>query len=180
MANVHGYVGSTNMSAWDIDAMNHQAIAPADVDNGVIVVLDGMNIDAVSGKVKGYEYNVALADASSEHCWLIESPEVGFMIEQQLLSDPREFYNKAGKAMSIRWMIPQVDCFEFDANCFESGVLPVVGEIGYFVPVGADGKLGAPVQAEPASGTYFRVEALKDIAVGQALMPVAILRCMAN
>lgn len=180
MANTHGYVGSTNMSAWDVDAMNHQAIAPADVDNGVIVTLNGMNIDSTTKKVKGYEYNVALATSASTHCWLIESPEVGYMIEQQLLSDPREFYNQAGKAMSIRWMIPQVDCFEFDANCFASGNLPVAADVNKFVPVGANGKLGAPVSSEPASGTYFRIEALKDISVGQAIMPVAILRCMAN
>ncbi|MBQ0143405.1 MAG: hypothetical protein KBT06_11550 [Prevotellaceae bacterium] len=181
MANNHGYAQSTLCSCWNVDSMNIAGVyADGDVDNGTIVVLDGMNIDATTGKVKGYEYKVAMADASSKSCWIIESPEVGRTLEQQMMSDPRYFYNEAGKGFSLKYLHAAVDCWEFDAHCFASGTLPTVEEIGYFVPVGANGKLGAPVASEPAGGCYFRVEALKDVAVGQGFMTVAILRCMAN
>lgn len=181
MPNTHGYAQSTLISAWNIDAMNIAGVyASGDLDNGVIVVLNGMNINSTTGKVKGYEYNVTPATSTSVGCWIIESPEVGRTLEQQLMSDPRYFYNEAGKGLSLKYLHPQVDCWEFDKGCFASGNLPVVGDIGKFVPIGSNGKLGAPTSSEPQSGCYFRIEALKDISVGQGVMPVAILRCMAN
>lgn len=179
MAGNHAIVNTTKICAWDVDALNLCGIAEVDLDNGALVTLSNITKDTVSGAIEGYQYAVAPATASSKGVWVVDTPEVGATLEDAYLADPRYFYNKAGKPMSLRYLMPMVDCIEVDARCFASGVLPTNAAIGQFVGTAASGKLGAPQSSAPASA-YFRVEGLHTIDVGQELVPTVVLRCMDN
>lgn len=170
------------MKIFDVDSYNHVGIySTADIDNGVLVTLNGMNVDATTGKVKGYEYNVALATATSEDCWIAVTPRPNQAIESQLYSDPRYMYNIAGKPISIKHLDPKVDVLKFDYTAFDATPTFAVGDIGKFVKIGSNGKLDADlVSSAPATGTYFRVEGYEDFSIGQELVPGVLLRCMKN
>lgn len=176
MANSHGCVNTTLCSCWDVDAMKIAGIYTADVDNGVFVTLGDMNLDS-SNVIQGYEYNVALANNASTHCYMIRTPEVGSSIEMQMMSDPRYFYNEAGRPLSLCWIAPHVDHIEVDANCFVGGSLPAKGA---YVGIGTGGKLVALEQAPSTDVTYFLCVGLHDMDAGQALIPTAVLRCENN
>lgn len=176
MANNHGYVSTTSCECWDIDALNRCGVyATADLDNGVMVTCSAITKDSANG-ITGYQFAVAPATATSEHCWIVNTPEVGSDIEMQLMSDPRYFYNKKGEPMSIKYLKPYVDCIEVDANAFAAGALPTTE--GYVV-ITTGGKF-APAAQAPQSGTYFSVLGFKDNAVGGDKMKVVVLQCERN
>lgn len=173
----HGYISTTSCECWDVDALNRCGVySTAALDNGVFVTCTAIAKDSSNG-ITGYHFTVAPASASSVHCWVINTPEVGSTIEMQLLSDPREFYNEAGKPMSIKYLKPHVDCIEVNANTFASGALPTTE--GY-VTIGANGKLVAAAVAPNTDVTYFSVLGFKDVAVGDIMMPVVVLQCENN
>lgn len=177
MANNHGYINTTHCSCWDIDAYNCAGIATTDIDNGVLVTLGTINRDTTTLKVKGYEFNVTPAGATSTSVWVVDSPEVGTTLEMQLLADPRNFYNPAGVPMSIKYLTPKVDCIEVTAECFTDKTLPTSAKT--FVEIGAGGKLTAAASA-PASGAYFSLVGLKTITFGMEEVPTAVLRIERN
>lgn len=181
MAYNHAICLTTNMMCWDVDALNLCGIyGSADLDNGVIVTLSSMNVDS-NDAINGYEYDVALATSTSTECYVIATPLPGTAIEQQYLSDPRTFYNKAGRPMSIKYLMPKTDCIEVDANAFDATVDWTDFVQGQFVKVGSNGKLDADVvSVAPASGIYFRIEGKHSVSVGQEEVPTVVLRCMAN
>ena len=175
--NVHGYVSTMRASCENVDAFNRVGIySDGDLDNGVFVTLTGIN-KGVDNVVKGFEYTVAPASATSYGVWLVATPEVGTTLEQQMMSDPRYFYNAKGRPMSLKFLNPKTDIIEVDANCFASKALPTTE--GY-VTIGEGGKLVAAGSAPSAGKTYFSVVGFNTVAVGMEQMKTVLLQCEAN
>lgn len=174
---LHGYVSTASCECWDIDALNRCGVyATADLDNGVMVTCSAITKDSANS-VTGYHFTVAPATASSVHCWLVNTPEVGSDFEMQLNADPRLFYNKKGEPMSIKYLKPHVDCIEVNAEAFLSGALPTTE--GY-VTITTGGKFLAAASAPQTDVTYFSVLGFKNVAVGMDMMKVAVLQCENN
>ena len=177
MANTHAYVSTMRCACENVDAFNRVGIyADGDLDNGVFVTLTGINKGS-DKVVKGFEYTVAPASATSSGVWLVATPEVGTTLEQQMMSDPRYFYNAKGRPMSLKFLNPKTDIIEVDANCFVSGSLPTTE--GY-VTIGTGGKLVASGSAADAGKTYFSVVGFNTVAVGMEQMKTVLLQCEAN
>ena len=176
--NVHGYVSTMRASCENVDAFNRVGIySTGDLDNGVFVTLTGINKGSSDNAVKGFEYNVAPASATSYGVWLVATPEVGTTLEQQMMSDPRYFYNAKGRPMSLKFLNPKTDIIEVDANCFVSKALPTTEG---FVTIGEGGKLVATGSAPAAGKTYFSVVGFNTVAVGMEQMKTVLLQCEAN
>ena len=177
--NVHGYVSTMRASCENVDAFNRVGIySTGDLDNGVFVTLTGINKGSSGNAVKGFEYTVAPASNASSGVWLVATPEVGTTLEQQMMSDPRYFYNAKGRPMSLKFLNPKTDIIEVDANCFASKTLP--NTEGY-VTIGANGKLVASASAPEGGGkTYFSVVGFNTVAVGMEQMKTVLLQCEAN
>ena len=175
--NVHGYVSTMRASCENVDAFNRVGIySTGDLDNGVFVTLTGIN-KGTGNAVKGFEYNVAPASATSYGVWLVATPEVGTTLEQQMMSDPRYFYNAKGRPMSLKFLNPKTDIIEVNAGAFVSGNLPTTE--GY-ATIGAGGKLVAAGAAPEAGKTYFSVVGFNTVAVGMEQMKTVLLQCEAN
>lgn len=178
MATLHGYVNTARICATNVDAYNCDGIyAASDLDNGVLVTLDKMNLDA-QNNIEGFEYTVQLAQEASTGVWLVATPEVGFTIEQQELADPRVFYNAAGRPMSLRYMVPGIDVIEVTKECFTGGTLPD-GTTNQYVKIDSTGKMVAAASA-PGSGAYFKVEGFGMTSFGPSNEKTAFLRCVRN
>ena len=178
MANTHSYVSTMRCACENVDAFNRVGIySTGDLDNGVFVTLTGINKGSSDKVVKGFEYTVAPATADSYGVWLVNTPEVGTTLEQQMMSDPRYFYNAKGRPMSLKFLNPKTDIIEVDANCFASKTLP--NTEGY-VTIGANGKLVAAGAAPEAGKTYFSVVGFNTVAVGMEQMKTVLLQCEAN
>ncbi len=177
MANTHAYVSTMRCACENVDAFNRVGIySTGDLDNGVFVTLTGIN-KGNDKVVKGFEYTVAPASATSYGVWLVATPEVGTTLEQQMMSDPRYFYNAKGRPMSLKFLNPKTDIIEVDANCFASKALPTTE--GY-VTIGEGGKLVASGSAADAGKTYFSVVGFNTVAVGMEQMKTVLLQCEAN
>ena len=178
MANTHSYVSTMRCACENVDAFNRVGIySTGDLDNGVFVTLTGIN-KGNDKVVKGFEYTVAPATSTSSGVWLVATPEVGTTLEQQMMSDPRYFYNVQGRPMSLKFLNPKTDIIEVDANCFASKTLP--NTEGY-VTIGANGKLVASASAPEGGGkTYFSVVGFNTVAVGMEQMKTVLLQCEAN
>ena len=178
MANTHGYVSTMRCACENVDAFNRVGIySTGDLDNGVFVTLTGINKGSSDKVVKGFEYTVAPASATSSGVWLVATPEVGTTLEQQMMSDPRYFYNVQGRPMSLKFLNPKTDIIEVDANCFVSKALPTTE--GY-ATIGEGGKLVAASAAPAAGKTYFSVVGFNTVAVGMEQMKTVLLQCEAN
>ena len=178
MANTHAYVSTTRCACENVDAFNRVGIySTGDLDNGVFVTLTGINKGSADKVVKGFEYTVAPATADSYGVWLVATPEVGTTLEQQMMSDPRYFYNVKGRPMSLKFLNPKTDIIEVDANCFASKALPTTE--GY-ATIGEGGKLVAAGSAPSAGKTYFSVVGFNTVAVGMEQMKTVLLQCEAN
>ena len=173
---LHGYVNTTKMCAMNVDAMNCTGVySSGDLDNGIIVTLGTMNQNS-SNVIEGYEYEVALATASTTgDVWIVASPEVGTTIDQQILSDPRYFYNAQGQPMSLKYLVDGVDCIEVTAQCFSNATLPTA--TNNVVSVTANGQLLAQSGAVSGAGKpYFSLEGLHTVTIGMTEVPTAVLR----
>lgn len=178
MANTHGYVSTMRCACENVDAFNRVGIySTGDLDNGVFVTLTGINKGSSGNAVKGFEYTVAPATTTSYGVWLVATPEVGTTLEQQMMSDPRYFYNAKGRPMSLKFLNPKTDIIEVDAHCFASGSLP---NTEGFVTIGEGGKLVAASVAPGAGKTYFSVVGFNTVAVGMEQMKTVLLQCEAN
>nr|DAO00710.1 MAG TPA: hypothetical protein [Caudoviricetes sp.] len=176
--NNHGYVSTMRASCVDVDSYNRVGIYSAgDLDNGVFVTLGAIE-KGVGNVISAFNYAVTPASADTTgSVWLVNTPEVGTDIEMQMMSDPRYFYNKAGRPMSLKYLAPKVDIIEADANCFASGALPTTE--GY-VTIGANGKLVAAAAAATGGNPYFSVVGFNEVAVGMGVMKTVVLQCEAN
>ena len=178
MANTHSYVSTMRCACENVDAFNRVGIySTGDLDNGVFVTLTGINKGSSGNAVKGFEYTVAPASSTSYGVWLVATPEVGTTLEQQMMSDPRYFYNAKGRPMSLKFLNPKTDIIEVDANCFASKALPTTE--GY-ATIGEGGKLVAASVAPAAGKTYFSVVGFNTVAVGMEQMETVLLQCEAN
>ena len=178
MANTHGYINTTHCASWDVDAYTCSGVGSADIDNGVFVTLGTMNVDGAALNIEGYEFNVTAADDTATTAWVVDTPEVGSTLEMQLMSDPRYFYNIAGKPMTLRYLVPKVDCIEVDANCFVGGTMPTT--TNNVVTIGAGGKLVAGTVTPTGGKVYFTLEGFHKVSVGMVDVPTAVLRIRAN
>ena len=177
MANTHSYVSTMRCACENVDAFNRVGIySTGDLDNGVFVTLTGIN-KGTDKVVKGFEYTVAPASDASSGVWLVNTPEVGTTLEQQMLSDPRYFYNVQGRPMSLKFLNPKTDIIEVNAGAFVSGTLP--NTEGY-ATIGTGGKLVAAAAAPGAGKTYFSVVGFNTVAVGMEQMKTVLLQCEAN
>lgn len=176
--NNHGYVSTMRASCVDVDSYNRVGIySTGDLDNGVFVTLGAIEKGA-DNVISAFNYAVTPASADTTgSVWLVNAPEVGTDIEMQMMSDPRYFYNKAGRPMSLKYLAPKVDIIEADANCFVGGALPTTE--GY-VTIGANGKLVAAAAAATGGKPYFSVVGFNEVAVGMGVMKTVVLQCEAN
>ena len=178
MANTHSYVSTMRCACENVDAFNRVGIySTGDLDNGVFVTLTGINKGSSDKVVKGFEYTVAPASDAYSGVWLVATPEVGTTLEQQMMSDPRYFYNVQGRPMSLKFLNPKTDIIEVNAGAFVSGNLPT--NEGY-ATIGTGGKLVAASQAPAAGKTYFSVVGFNTVAVGMEQMKTVLLQCEAN
>lgn len=180
---LHGYVNTTKITAWDVDAYNLAGIYPnGDIDNGTFVTLKNIN-KVVGGtnpdEIKGYEYIVEPATKTSTHVWLVATPEVGSTIDQQLMADPRLFYNEQGKPLSLKFMNPYVDCIEVTPEAFSDGQLPT--STNKYITLDANGKLKATnTDPSTSTGTYFTFEGYHNTTFGMKEEKCAVIRCVRN
>ena len=180
MATLHGYVNTMRMCATNVDAYNCDGIYESDLDNGVLVTLDKMNVDSTTTQVNGFEYTVVPATANSLGVWIVATPEVGYTIEQQELSDPRYFYNAAGRPMSLRYLVPKIDVIEVTPEDFTDGVLPDATTKKYVI-IGANGKMTATdADQSGTTGAYFTFEGYGNISFGMSNVKTAIIRIARN
>lgn len=177
--NNHGYVSTMRCTCVDVDAFNRVGIcADTDLDNGVLVTLDGI-AKTIDSTVTAFNYAVTPATANTTgSVWLVNTPEVGTNIEMQMMSDPRYFYNEKGRPMSLKYLNPKTDIIEADANCFVGGTLPTTAQ--KYVTVGVGGKYVAADAAADAGKPYFSVVGFNEVAVGMGVMKTALLQCEAN
>lgn len=176
---LHGYVNTMHTMSWNVDACNMAGVySTADLDNGVLVTLSKM-VQNDKNVANGFEYEVAPATANSTGVWVVDSPEIGSTLDQQLLADPRHFYNPKGKAMSIKRLMPGVDCIEVTKECFTDATLPTSTK--KYITIGANGKMTA-TNSDPSGspGAYFTLEALHAVTIGMEEVPTAIIRCARN
>lgn len=180
MATLHGYVSTSRICATNVDAYNCDGIyTGADVDNGVLVTLDKMNLDS-NNNVNGFEYTVALASANSKGVWLVATPEVGYTVEQQVLADPRYFTNAAGRPMALRYLVPGIDVIEVTKECFTDGTLPDATSKKYVI-IGANGKMTATDADQSATqGAYFTFEGYGMTSFGFTNEKTAFIRVARN
>lgn len=169
MANTHCVVNTTHCACWDIDAYNFVGIAATDIDNGTFVSLGA--IKNTDGAIDEYVFTVTVdANGASDMKYIVDSPEVGTSLEQQLHDDPRYFYNEAGKPMSVKRIIPG-DFIEIDINGFGSGKAPTDQASYTQAKIGADGKLEMVQQ-----GGTFELVGHKTIGIGQTDVTVWVLK----
>lgn len=175
--NTHGYVSLMRGMATDVDAYNRVGIYSAgDLDNGTFVTLTAIN-KGTDNTVSEFNYTVAPATAvTTGDVWLVNTPEVGSIIEMQEMSDPRYFYNVAGRPLSLKRLNPKTDIIEVDANCFASGELPTTETV---VGIGANGKLAASSTAITGKPS-FSVVGFNNVVVGGGVMRTVLLQCEAN
>lgn len=175
--NTHGYVSTMRCTCVDVDAYNRVGIYSAgDIDNGTFVTLTAIN-KGTDGTVSEFNYTVAPATADTTgDVWLVNTPEVGSTIEMQEMSDPRYFYNAAGRPLSLKRLNPKTDIIEVDANCFASGALPTTETV---VGIDANGKLAASSTAITGKPSFF-VVGFNNVAVGGGVMRTVLLQCEAN
>lgn len=180
MNNTHGYVSTMRAACENVDSYNRVGIySTGDIDNGVFVTL-GDIFKGSDGIVTEFDYVVTPAsDSTTGSVWLINTPETGSTIEQQMMSDPRYFYNEKGRPLSLKYLVPKVDIIEVDANCFTDGTMPD-STTNKFATIGANGKLTAAAAAATGGKPYFSFVGFNEVAVGNGVMKTALLQCEAN
>lgn len=171
----HAICNTMSCGCWNSDAQKICGIAETDLENGTFVVLGDMALnDDVPG---GFEYNVEVASDADSAVWVVRTPEVGDTIEMQMSNDPRNFYNKAGKGLSLCYMNPNYDHIEVDALAFVAEELP---DVDAYCGI-AGGKLVVLDSGdEETAPVVFKVVALHQISIGAETVPTVILRCENN
>lgn len=171
MANTHLFVNTMKCTCWDVDAYNCAGIGEVDIDNGTLVTRGAMAIEDVTPG--GFEFHVALPAANAEHLWIVDTPEVGANIEMQMMDDPRCFYNVAGRPMSLRYLVPEVDFIEIPQSAITGGA------VEKYATVTTSG-LYAVANSAPDNGTYFYIAAEHSVSIGLEVVPTFILQVKKN
>lgn len=178
MPNTHGFVNTMHCTGMTVDAYLETGISATDMDNAILVSLGA--IANTGGAVDGFQYTVTAPAANATNLYLVCTPLPGPTVDMQVYSDPRYFYNVAGRPMQLMRMNPQVDVIEVDANCFTAGSAPSDQPTYNYVTVTANtGKL-AVANAAPGSGTYFQKIGTHTVSIGQEIVTTYLLRCIVN
>ncbi len=165
MANTHTIFNGTHCAFWDVDSYNLVGIAESDLDNATFVTLGAIGL-ADEG---GYEFEVSAGENPDLICG---TPAMGYGIEDQIYDDPRYFYNKAGKPISVKRLV-KGDCIEVSLPAFTTDPLAST-----FAKVGATGKLTG--QANNTAGdAHFQILGTHSIDVGGELVKTWILMKLA-
>lgn len=178
MPNTHAVLITSKCTCWDVDAYNRAGVATVDLDNGVAVTLTSINKNATNA-IQGFEYTVAPAAANASNVWIVKTPDTGSTLEQAMFTDPRYFYNVAGRPLSLMYPNPKVDTIEVDKAAFVTGSDPTSVANSTFVTIGAGGKYVA-VTAAPANGTYFSIEGTHTISIGTDILTTWLLKVERN
>lgn len=175
MANTHSFINTTRCTCWDVDAYNAAGVATVAIDNGQFVSRGALGL-ANAVTPGGYEFDVALPAANATHLWVVDTPESQWPIEMQIFDDPRYFYNEAGRPMSLRYLVPEVDFIEVPTSAFATA--PVAAS--KYATVDTDGRLVAATAAPATDGTYFAIAGTHSIDIGIEVIPTYILQCIRN
>lgn len=170
--NNHSFVIRT-LDDWQNDAINCAGIATVDLDNGQFVTRGALGLTTDGG----YEFACALPAANATDLWLVEKPAVGATVEQQAMSDPRYFYNPKGTAFSIKGLTAGRTFLEVPASAFST--VPTDGT-SKFATVDTNGRLVAATNAPSGNGTYFSIEAIHSVEIGNESVKTWILKCVRN
>lgn len=151
----HGVILARKMQSQNVDALNRNAIATVDVDNGTAVVLGDISTDADKSQV----FTATLpADATALGVWIADEPTLG-VAEDALggqysvgIKDPRKFYNPTGRVFAVRKAMTG-DIFTISADM-------VTGTIsaGSFINVDPSGKF----KAATTEGTGFAAKIIEN------------------
>lgn len=171
----YAVINTMGMAATNIDRSDLVGIySAADVENGTFVTLDKMNL-GTDGVVNGYEFTVALATADDKDIYVVATPEVGYG-EDAFYNDVTRFINRKGRPMAIK-RCEVGDFFEVSEQAFVEGGYPTSAMVGYYAPIGADGKIDTPISAiGSATGAFFKVEGLTKMTLGNETLNGCILR----
>jgi len=161
MANNHGFIIGTHCAFWDVDSKNFVGIAESDIDNGTFVALG--DILNTSGVIDEYVFAVSAASASD---FVVATPPVGDSLEMQLFDDPRYFYNKAGKPMSVKHL-EIGDCIEVDDACFSTA--PTLGTSTYA------GVTSGKLVASTTASDPFKILGQHNVDIGGVSVPTWVL-----
>lgn len=173
MANTHSFVIRT-LDDWQNDAINCAGICKDnDLDNGQFVTRGALGLKTNGG----YEFACTLPTANATDLWLVEKPAVGATVEQQEMSDPRYFYNPKGSAFSIKGLTAGRTFLEAPASAFST--VPTDGT-SKFATVDTNGRLVAATTAPSGAGTYFSIEAIHSVEIGNESVKTWILKCVRN
>lgn len=170
--NNHSFVIRT-LDDWQNDAINCAGIATVDLDNGQFVTRGALGLTTDGG----YEFACTLPLANATDLWLVEKPAVGATVEQQEMSDPRYFYNPKGTAFSIKGLTAGRTFLEVPASAFST--VPTDGT-SKFATVDTNGRLVAATTAPSGNGTYFSIEAIHSVEIGNESVKTWILKCVRN
>jgi hypothetical protein len=172
MANTHSFVIRT-LEDWQDDSINCAGVAAVDLDNGQFVTRGALGLTSAGG----YEFTCSKPAANATALWLVETPPVGDTLDEQIHDDPRYFYNKAGKAFSIKGMRPEFSFIEVPDSAFSTA--PTAATPESYAKVDTNGRLVATNSA-PDAGTYFSIEAKHSVEIGMEVVPTWILKCVRN
>lgn len=161
MAKNHAIFNGTHCCYWDNDALNFVGVAATDMDNGIFVALGDIGLKTDGG----YEFTVTATNAPD---FVVATPPDGYTFEQAALSDPREFYNVAGKPMSVKKLLKD-DFIEIDATAFTAAP----GADATYGHVQATGKITANTAAQDA---HFAIVGTHTIDCGGDIVKTWILR----
>lgn len=149
----HGVFIASRMQSQNIDALNRNAVATSNLDNGMAVVLGDLSTETDKSQV----FKASLpAGATDKGLWIVDEPaepnaydELGgeYAVD---IKDPRKFYIPKGKVFAVRK--PQVgDIFKISADM-------ISGDAADYINVANTGKY---VFAE-AQGTGFAAKVIEN------------------
>ncbi len=130
----HGVFLASRMRSQNVDALNRNAIAEVDIDNGMAVTLGDLSENSSESQV----FKATLANAGETGLWIVDEPIEPFARDELNgeysvgIKDPRKFYNPAGKVFAVR-KLEGGDIFKISSNLVE-------GEVNNYVIVSAEGK----------------------------------------
>lgn len=173
MAYTHGVIHTTYCACWNVDSLNYSGVAEKDLDNGTFVTLgDIMNTEGV---INEYTFKVAeAADATGKFVYVVDSPVVGSTLEMQLTSDPRAFYNVAGRPMSVKQLVAGDEIEVIGLN-FVTGNTPA-DKTTFKGATIENGQLKMVDATVTSNNAIFTLLGSKTIAVKHELVPSYVLR----
>lgn len=155
---IHGVFAASRMQSQNVDALNRNAVAQNNLDNGMAVVLGELSTDTDKSQV----FKATLpTGATVKGVWIVDEPAEPNAYDELNgeysvgIKDPRKFYIPKGKVFAVRK--PQVgDIFKISASM-------ISGEANNFINVANTGKYvfaeaqGTGFAAKVIENTYFSI-----------------------